>query len=139
MHNFSISLLLETESPTNIVVQRVGNQGLGNGDEEQVAAAGEDLELECISTGANPPPKLKWFMIKPDSAIEEIPSGHSQDDRRSSTNARTWTSISRLNLPISKEDNKGTIRCTAEHPALKETIRSETSLIIHCKYSFITN
>ena len=107
---------------------------MANDDEVQVAAAGEDLELECISTGANPPPKLKWFMINEEGTVEEIPSGHSQDDSRSAPNARTWTSISRLNLPISKEDNKGTIKCTAEHPALKEAMASETSLIVHCKY-----
>ena len=72
-------------------------------------------------------------MIKTDSTLEEIPNGHRQDNRRSD-NARTWTSISRLNLPISKDDNKGKIKCIAEHPALKENLAAETSLIIHCKY-----
>jgi hypothetical protein len=24
--------------------------------------SGEDLELECITTGANPPAKLRWFL-----------------------------------------------------------------------------
>ena len=116
------------------MVQRVGDQGVGNSQDVQVAAAGEDLELECISTGANPPAKLKWFMIKPDSTLEEIPNGHRQDNRRAD-NARTWTSLSRLNLPISKDDNKGKIKCIAEHPALEEELTTETSLIIHCKYS----
>ena len=77
-------------------------------------------------------------MIKPDSSVEEIPNGHSQDNRRASANERTWTSISRLNLPISKDDNKGKIKCIAEHPALNEELETETSLIIHCKYLFIT-
>ena len=115
------------------MVQRVGDQSLDSNQDVQVAAAGEDLELECISTGANPPAKLKWYMIKTDSTLEEIPNGHRQDNRRSD-NARTWTSISRLNLPISKDDNKGKIKCIAEHPALKENLAAETSLIIHCKY-----
>ena len=75
-------------------------------------------------------------MIKPDSSVEEIPNGHSQDNRRASANERTWTSISRLNLPISKDDNKGKIKCIAEHPALNEELETETSLIIHCKYLF---
>ena len=128
------SFLLLTESPTNIVVQRVGDQGDNSNQNVQVAAAGEDLELECISTGANPPAKLKWYMMKPDSTLEEIPNGHSQDNRRAD-NARTWSSISRLNLPISKDDNKGKIKCIAEHPALHEELAAETSLIIHCEYS----
>ena len=115
------------------MVQRVGDQGDNSNQNVQVAAAGEDLELECISTGANPPAKLKWFMMKPDSTLEEIPNGHSQDNRRAD-NARTWTSISRLNLPISKDDNKGKIKCIAEHPALQDELATETSLIIHCEY-----
>ena len=77
-------------------------------------------------------------MIKPDSSVEEIPNGHSQDNRRASANERTWTSISRLNLPISKDDNKGKIKCIAEHPALNEELETETSLIIHCKYLLST-
>ena len=135
IHYFFHYFNLKIESPTKIVVQRVGDQGLENNEDVQVAAAGEDLELECISTGANPPAKLSWFMINPDSTVEEIPNGHSQDNRRATPKARTWTSISRLNLPISKDDNKGKIRCIAEHPALNEKLASETSLIIHCKYS----
>ena len=131
------SFCSKIESPTKIVVQRVGDGGVGNNQDAVVAAAGEDLELECISTGANPPAKLKWFMINPDSSVEEIPNGHSQDNRRAAPNARTWTSISRLNLPISKDDNKGKIKCTAEHQALKEDLVAETSLTIHCKYSFL--
>ena len=117
------------------MVQRVGDKGSETSEKVQVAAAGEDLELECISTGANPPPKLNWFMVNADATVEEIPSGHSQDNRRtgSSANARTWTSISRLNLPISKDDNKGEIKCVAEHPALKDPMQSVTTLVIHCK------
>lgn len=120
------------ESPTKIVVQRVGDQGTANGN-VIAAAAGEDLELECISTGANPAPKLRWFMIKADKTLEEIPNGHSQEDRRSSPKARTWTSISRLNLPVSKEDNHGKIRCIADHPALRTDLQAIASLTIHCK------
>jgi len=50
-----------------VVIQRVGDDA---SPVEITAAAGEDLELECIATGANPPAKLKWFAGK-----EEITSG----------------------------------------------------------------
>ena len=44
-----------------------------------MAAAGEDLELECISTGANPAPVLKWYMITRAGQMEEVAGAkHSQ-------------------------------------------------------------
>ena len=113
------------------MVQRIGDTETSSG--EVVAAAGEDLELECVSTGANPPPVLKWYMINKMGAMEEIPNGHSQKDSRSSPKARTWSSFSRLNLPVSKTDNGAMIKCSADHPALKQALEAATSLIIHCK------
>ena len=101
---------------------------------EVVAAAGEDLELECISTGANPAPILKWYMITRAGQMEEVPGArHSQENTRPSPEARTWTSISRLNLPVSKEDNGAKIKCLAEHEALTAPLDSITDLTIHCE------
>lgn len=115
------------------MIQRVGDDASPS---EITAAAGEDLELECIATGANPPAKLKWFM-----GNEEIASGHSQENKRPTENSRTWISLSRLVLPVSRDDNGATVRCEAEHPALevKVTLNTESKLIIHCKltYNFI--
>ena len=105
---------------------------------------GEDLELECITIGANPPAKLRWFLGE-----QEIHTGHRQENSRGksttsssssedelSGKARTWTSISRLTLPVSKSDNNAILRCLAEHPALLvgETLVSSKFLTIHCKF-----
>ena len=111
-----------------------GESSIGH---EIVASAGEDLELECIATGGNPPAKLRWF-----TGDQEIRTGHAQEDTRPPANdgngigakIRTWTSISRLNLPISKEDNNARIKCSADHPALKQALEAKTSLVIHCKF-----
>ena len=46
--------LVVRESPTGIVIQRVGDEG-----HEVTASAGEDVELECIVSGGTPPAKLK--------------------------------------------------------------------------------
>ena len=105
---------------------------------------GEDLELECITIGANPPAKLRWFLGE-----QEIHTGHRQENSRgkstpdpaeddSSGKARTWTSISRLTLPVSKTDNSAILRCLAEHPALLvgENLVSSKLLTIHCKPFF---
>ena len=109
------------------------------GHHEVVASAGEDLELECITTGGNPPAKMRWYM-----GDQEIHTGHSQEDSRPSllnnennvspSKARTWTSISRLMLPVSKADNGVTVRCVAEHPALQKPLEQKTFLTIHCKF-----
>ncbi len=121
---------------------------MGDASEKITAAAGEDLELECIATGGNPPAKLTWF-----TNGVEITSGHVQkNDRQGKTqlfpalNAdftpdiyllgsgqRTYSSFSRLTLPVSKEDNGATISCRAEHPVLDEPLSTEESLTIHCK------
>ena len=138
---FSYLLLLFIEKPDTIVIQRVGDTSSLGGHHEVVASAGEDLELECITTGGNPPAKMKWYM-----GDQEIHTGHTQEDSRpsllneenniiSQSKARTWTSISRLMLPVSKSDNGATVRCVAQHPALDKPLEQKTFLTIHCKFS----
>ena len=116
----------------------MGDTFSSRGHHEVVASAGEDLDLECITTGGNPPADMKWFM-----GDQEIHTGHTQEDTRPSishnqnalvpTKPRTWTSISRLMLPISKGDNGATVRCVAQHPALEKPLEEKTFLTIHCK------
>ena len=103
------------------MIQRVGDAG-----KDIIAAAGEDLELECIALGANPPARLSWVMDG-----QGIASGHDQENEKGEQS--TWTSISRLNLPVSKADNGAKIRCVATHPAIDESISTESPLVIHCK------
>jgi hypothetical protein len=67
---------------------------------------------------------------------EAIASGHSQENKRPTENSRTWISLSRLVLPVSRDDNGATVRCEAEHPALPEplnALNTEAKLTIHCK------
>ena len=106
------------------MIQRVGDNA-----DHIIASAGEDLEMECIATGGNPPPTLRWY-----ANDQEIRSGHTQENSRPGGNSvRTWTSISRLILPVSKTDDGTTIRCVAEHPALQEPLSAKKFLTIHCK------
>ena len=109
-------------------------QRVGDATTEIIAAAGEDLELECIATGANPPPTLSWY-----TNGQQIASGHIQENKRQGDNERTWTSFSRLTLPVSKDDNKANVKCVVEHPALEEErpMFAEKPLTIHCKYLFL--
>ena len=93
-----------------------------------VASAGEEVELECIVSGGNPPAAIKWF-----TGDKEIESGHRQENSRASPEARTWVSVSRLTLPVSKLDNGAVVRCVAAHLTLQEPLTANASLTIHCK------
>ena len=103
-------------------------QRVGDSSDHIIASAGDDLEMECIATGGNPPPTLRWFADN-----SEIRTGHTQENSRPGNSVRTWTSISRLGLPVSKSDDGATIRCEAEHPALQEPLSARKFLTIHCK------
>lgn len=105
---------------------RVGDEG-----PDITAKAGEEIDLECVVTGGNPPAKLRWF-----ARDVEIQSGHHQEDLRNAADDRTWVSVSRLTLPVSKADNGAAIRCVADHLTLQEPIAARTTLTIHCKDRF---
>ena len=136
--------LFSIEKPDTIIIQKVGATSTENGLHEVVASAGDDLELECITTGGNPPAKLSWY-----AGNQEIHTGHTQEDIRPSTlpneyissplKSRTWTSISRLLLPVSKSDNGATVRCIAQHPALQKPFEQKTFLTIQCKFHTMNN
>jgi hypothetical protein len=117
-------LIFFAEKPDKIVIQRVGDSAV-----DIIASAGEDLEMECIATGGNPPSTLRWF-----ADDQEIRTGHTQENSRPGNIVRTWTSISRLVLPVSKSDDGATIRCVAEHPALQDPLSARKFLTIHCKH-----
>ena len=92
-------------------MQKVGDSGpsssqSASSSESVVASAGEELELECLVSGGNPPAKIRWFA----GEREVGAASHSQENSRSSADARKWISISRLRLPVSKEDNGEDVR-----------------------------
>jgi len=95
---------------------------------EVIASAGEDLEVECVSTGGNPPPEMEWYV-----GDQRVTSGHRQEDERTD-DARTWTSVSRLLLPLSKTDNDASVRCVVKHPAIVKPLEERKRLIVHCKW-----
>lgn len=108
-----------------MVIQRSSGD---SASEPITAKAGEDVELECIVTGGNPPATIRWF-----AKDQEILTGHRQENSRSASNSRVWVSISKLVLPVSKTDNGVAIRCMAEHPTLDMPMSARTSLVIQCK------
>ena len=91
-------------------------------DNAVTAAAGTELELECIARGGNPAPRLAWFV-----GGVEIAGTVAQEDRRV---GRTWSSRSRLRLPVSRADHGGQVRCEADHDALDAPLLARVSLNI---------
>jgi hypothetical protein len=91
-------------------------------DNAVTAAAGTELELECIARGGNPAPRLTWFV-----GGVEIAGTVAQEDRRV---GRTWSSRSRLRLPVSRADHGGQVRCEADHDALDTPLLARVSLNI---------
>ncbi len=119
-------------------IRQVGDEVGARGANANVtaASAGEDVELECVVEGGNPAARVRWFSVPPGGrSAAEIPSGHTQRNDRNEE-ARTFTSVSRLVLPVSKSDNGAAVRCEAEHPALPagRPIAAETTLNIHCAW-----
>ena len=55
--------LVVRERPSTVVVQRVNGQQNKGADQRTVtASAGEEVELECIVSGGNPPAKISWLV-----------------------------------------------------------------------------
>ena len=86
-------------------------------------SAGDELSLECVSNGGNPAPTLKWMLRGQEMRTQEV-----QEDVRQ-TSGR-WTSISRLRLPVNRDDNLATVYCQVFHDALEDGLASDISLNI---------
>jgi Ran GTPase-activating protein 1 len=75
------------------------------------ARAGESVSLECLSEGGNPAPTLTW-------RLRGQPLQPAQQQRNERNNNGLWRSVTRLSLPVSREDHGAEVTCVAEHPAL---------------------
>jgi hypothetical protein len=96
-----------------VVVRKEGaaDSGPAAATPETVSArAGESVSLECVSEGANPAPRLSWRLRG-----TPLQPAHQQHNERSA--AGLWRSVSRLSLPVSREDHGYEVTCEVEHPA----------------------
>ena len=110
--------------PTSVVVRKPGDSAVG-GSEVVSGSAGDSLVLECEARGGNPAPELRWSL-----GGEEVMAREAQQDKRGEDGR--WESVSRLVLPVSREDNRAVVECKVAHPALEKAISRTTVLNIFC-------
>jgi hypothetical protein len=70
--------------------------------------------------GGNPAPRLVWFLG------ERRLEGKLEQEQEGRT-------LSRLRLPVSREDDGRILKCEARHEALTESLRAEAPLTIQCE------
>ncbi|NWW59452.1 CADM3 protein, partial [Ifrita kowaldi] len=91
-------------------------------DEEKVA------RLICRSSGSKPAAKLRWR--KGNREIKDSGTDVVEDP-----NGKTFTVTSRVEFPVTKEDNEVEVTCTVDHESLQNSERSTTQrLQVHCTW-----
>jgi hypothetical protein len=70
--------------------------------------------------GGNPAPRLLWLLG------ERRLEGKLEQEQEGRT-------LSRLRLPVSREDDGRILKCEARHEALTESLRAEAPLTIQCE------
>ena len=84
--------------------------------------AGDNIDLECVAAGGNPPPRIHWFV-----GSRRLEGGKELEDQE----ARSM--VSRISLTARKADAGKNVKCVVEHSALKTEMESTSSLDIQCK------
>jgi len=99
-------------APEPLIVRQTGGSRL---TDRLTAKAGEELNLECVSEGGNPVPKLSWLV---NGARLET----TLDQENTGLPGGFWKSISTLRLPVSRVDNGAIVACESQHSALENPI-----------------
>ena len=82
------------------------------------------MTVECRSKGGNPPPALHWF----------IGGKRWRGDADEITEQDGVSTVSRVNVPVTKADNGKEVRCEVVHEALSSLLDTRTQLDVQCKY-----
>jgi len=83
------------------------------------ATTGDNIDLECVAAGGNPPPRIHWFV-----GSRRLEGGKELEDQE----ARSM--VSRISLTARKADAGKNVKCVVEHSALKTEMESTSSLDI---------
>ena len=102
----------------------VSKQGRVDVDVDQVIGhAGGMMDIKCVTTGANPVPKLSFTIDG-----EPVTTINTQINKRSSEGG--WESSLQLSYIPRKDQDGSVLGCSAQHEALKSPLESEANLNI---------
>ena len=114
---------IRTREPGYSSIHKDGDLDQTESTETISGRAGDELNLECLSVGGNPAPTLYWYI-----GDKIMPSKQTQENLKSDSGS--WKSVSRLHLPVSREDNLAKVRCEASHDALDANLETSRTLDI---------
>ena len=117
------SVEIRTREPGYSSLHQDAEQDEKESPETISGRAGDELNLECVSVGGNPAPTLYWYI-----GDKIMPSKQTQENLKSDSGS--WKSVSRLNLPVSRDDNLAKVRCEASHDALEANLETSRTLDI---------
>ena len=84
--------------------------------------AGDNLDLECVVSGGNPPARIHWYV-----GNRRLEGAQEIEDQES----RSVTS--RISFTARKEYEQEQVRCSVEHSALTSEMEAMSRLDIQCK------
>ena len=84
--------------------------------------AGDELDLECVVTGGNPPPRLHWYV-----------GSQRMEDAMEMEDTESRTVVSRLSFRPAKDHEGEHVKCIVEHSALTQDMETSATLDIQCK------
>ncbi|XP_072284694.1 cell adhesion molecule 3 isoform X2 [Pyxicephalus adspersus] len=79
----------------------------------------ENAILRCTTSGSKPAANLKWY-----KGPEELEGARNSETK--DPNGKTFTVVSIINFPVTREDDQAEITCTVGHESMPNTFKSSS-------------
>ncbi|KAM9293977.1 cell adhesion molecule 3 [Gastrophryne carolinensis] len=77
----------------------------------------EEATLRCTTSGSKPAANIKWY-----KGPEELPGARNSETK--DPNGKTFTVVSIISFPVTREDDQAEITCTVGHETMPNTFKS---------------
>lgn len=82
----------------------------------------ENAILRCTTSGSKPAANIKWY-----KGPEELEGARNSETR--DPNGKTFTVVSIISFPVTREDDKVEITCTVGHESMPNTFKSSSQIL----------
>lgn len=82
----------------------------------------ENAILRCTTSGSKPAANIKWY-----KGPEELEGARNSETR--DPNGKTFTVVSIISFPVTREDDKAEITCTVGHESMPNTFKSSSQIL----------